>query len=170
MNLRAAVPQDPPATMPDDGGLGGTSRDGDSALSAVELKPERPVFLREWPNPMPVRGTASSATACQYRPAGPFSSARRVSTALTAAAGTGGAAALLLAFRRQRHTEHASLETRHAAVADRAQREAQARDATEDARERRVTELYGRALDQLGSERAPVRLGGLYALERLAVP
>lgn len=84
-----------------------------------------------------------------------------IRTALTAAAGTGGAAALLLAFRRQRHTEHAALETRYAAEADRAQREAQARTVA-------VTELYSRAVDQLGSEQAPVRLGGLYALERLA--
>jgi len=37
-----------------------------------------------------------------------------------------------------------------------------------DATERRVTELYTRAVDQLGSDRAAVRLGGLYALERLA--
>jgi hypothetical protein len=37
-----------------------------------------------------------------------------------------------------------------------------------DATERRVTELYGKAADQLGSDKAPVRLAGLYALERLA--
>jgi uncharacterized protein YjbI with pentapeptide repeats len=40
--------------------------------------------------------------------------------------------------------------------------------AIEDAAERRITELYAKAVDQLGSEHAPVRLGGLYALERLA--
>jgi uncharacterized protein YjbI with pentapeptide repeats len=38
-----------------------------------------------------------------------------------------------------------------------------------DATERRVTELYGKAADQLGSDKAPVRLAGLYALERLAI-
>lgn len=37
-----------------------------------------------------------------------------------------------------------------------------------DATERRITDLYTKAVDQLGSEKAPVRLGGLYALERLA--
>ena len=33
---------------------------------------------------------------------------------------------------------------------------------------RRITELYTKAADQLGSDQAPVRLAGLYALERLA--
>ena len=37
-----------------------------------------------------------------------------------------------------------------------------------DATERRVTELYTKAADQLGSDKAPVRLAGLYAMERLA--
>jgi hypothetical protein len=37
-----------------------------------------------------------------------------------------------------------------------------------DATERRVTELYAVAVEQLGSDKAPVRLRGLYALERLA--
>ncbi|MBF6275719.1 MULTISPECIES: pentapeptide repeat-containing protein [Nocardia] len=37
-----------------------------------------------------------------------------------------------------------------------------------DAIERRVTELYTKAAEQLGSDKAPVRLAGLYALERLA--
>jgi hypothetical protein len=32
----------------------------------------------------------------------------------------------------------------------------------------RVTDLYTKAADQLGSEKAPVRLAGMYALERLA--
>lgn len=109
-----------------------------------------------------------------------------VRTALTAAAGTGGAAALLLAFRRQRHAEQVAEHTVYIArVAERdrdrdldqrqlqadrdhEQRIDQARRADEDARERRVTELYTRAVDQLGSKTAPVRLGGLYALERLA--
>jgi len=34
--------------------------------------------------------------------------------------------------------------------------------------EQRITELYTRAVDQLGNGQAPVRLGGLHALERLA--
>jgi hypothetical protein len=37
-----------------------------------------------------------------------------------------------------------------------------------DATERRITELYTKAVEQLGNDKAPVRLGGLYALERLA--
>ncbi|MGM1064364.1 pentapeptide repeat-containing protein [Saccharothrix sp. Mg75] len=64
--------------------------------------------------------------------------------------GTGGAAALLLTARRQRSTELDLRQKDH------------------DATERRVTELYGKAADQLGSDKAPVRLAGLYALERLA--
>jgi hypothetical protein len=37
-----------------------------------------------------------------------------------------------------------------------------------DATERRITESYGKASDQLGSDKAPVRFAGLYAIERLA--
>ena len=64
--------------------------------------------------------------------------------------GTGGAVALLLTARWQRYTELALVHT------DR------------DATERRITELYTKAADQLGSKKAPVRLAGLHALERLA--
>ena len=73
-----------------------------------------------------------------------------IRTGLSAAVGTGGAFALLLAFRRQRSTEISAVHT------------------ITDATERRVTELYTKAADQLGSDKAPVRLAGLYALERLA--
>ena len=37
-----------------------------------------------------------------------------------------------------------------------------------DATERRITELYAKAVEQLGSNKTSVRSGGLYALERLA--
>lgn len=37
-----------------------------------------------------------------------------------------------------------------------------------DATERRITELYTKAVAQLAGDEAPVRFGGLYALERLA--
>jgi uncharacterized protein YjbI with pentapeptide repeats len=37
-----------------------------------------------------------------------------------------------------------------------------------DAAERRITDLYLKAVEQLGSDKAPVRLAGLYALDRLA--
>lgn len=73
-----------------------------------------------------------------------------VKTGLSIAAGTGGVFALLLAVRRQWHQERATASTTH------------------DATERRVTELYTKAADQLGSDKAPVRLAGLYALERVA--
>ena len=69
---------------------------------------------------------------------------------LAAGAGAGAAVGLMLAFRRQHHQEIATVLT------DR------------DATERRITELYTKAVEQLGSDKAPVRLGGLYALERLA--
>jgi hypothetical protein len=66
-----------------------------------------------------------------------------IRTGGTIALGTGGAAYLLLAYRRQRLDEV-------------------------DTRERRITELYTNAVEQLGHEKAPVRLGALYSLERLA--
>ncbi|MGH3831030.1 MAG: pentapeptide repeat-containing protein [Pseudonocardiaceae bacterium] len=73
-----------------------------------------------------------------------------IRTAGTLVIGIGGAVALLLTARRQRYIELTLVHT------DR------------DATERRITELYTKAADQLGSEQAPVRLAGLYALERLA--
>ncbi len=66
-----------------------------------------------------------------------------IKTGLGIGAGTTGIFALLLAVRRQWHSES-------------------------DATEKNVTELYTKAADQLGSNEAPVRLAGLYALERLA--
>ncbi|WP_410591134.1 pentapeptide repeat-containing protein [Amycolatopsis sp. lyj-23] len=79
-----------------------------------------------------------------------------VKTAFGVGAGAGGVFALWLATRRQRTLELQLAETtRVAAVTER------------DLEERRVTELYTKAVEQLGSDKAPVRLGGLYALERL---
>ncbi|GGM84664.1 hypothetical protein GCM10012275_64210 [Longimycelium tulufanense] len=71
-------------------------------------------------------------------------------TALTVGAGTGGGVVLLLAARKQWLSERAQAHNE------------------DDASERRITELYTKAVEQLGSDKAPVRLGGLYALERLA--
>jgi DNA-binding CsgD family transcriptional regulator len=94
-----------------------------------------------------------------------------IRTAGTIVVGTGGAAALLLAARRQRATE---IALKHAEVGlrqkDREQEhQRRVTDATEaDAEARRITELYTTAAGQLGSDKAPVRLAGLYALERLA--
>ena len=94
-----------------------------------------------------------------------------IRTAGTVVVGTGGAAALLLAARRQRSTEIAlAQKDRDQADVARAhalqERSALANEA--DAAARRITDLYTKAADQLGSEKAPVRLAGLYALERLA--
>lgn len=80
-----------------------------------------------------------------------------IKTALTVGAGTGGAAALLLALRRQWLSEHTHIR-----------QEAADQVAEFDASERRITELYTAATGQLGSDSPPVRLAGMYALERLA--
>ncbi|WP_157779186.1 hypothetical protein [Micromonospora sp. WMMA2032] len=73
-----------------------------------------------------------------------------IRTGLSVGAGAVGALALLLALRRQQLAERSQQATEY------------------DAGEKRVTELYVKAAEQLGSEKAPVRLAGLYALERLA--
>ncbi|ATY15535.1 hypothetical protein CU254_37980 [Amycolatopsis sp. AA4] len=91
-----------------------------------------------------------------------------IRTALSLAVGTGGAFALWLAARRQRSTEIQIRETIAATAEDQRHRE-RVQLATEfDLTERRITELYAKAVEQIGSDKAPVRLGGLYALERLA--
>lgn len=76
---------------------------------------------------------------------------------LSVGVGSGGVFALYLAARRQRTTE-----------LDLAQRAAAQASADVDATERRITELYTKAAEQLGSDKAVVRLAGLYAMERLA--
>lgn len=76
---------------------------------------------------------------------------------LSVGIGGGGLFALYLAWRRQRSTEETLRHQREVATATEA-----------DALERRTTDLYTKAVEQLGSDKAPVRLGGLYALERLA--
>lgn len=79
-----------------------------------------------------------------------------IRTAGTIVVGTGGAVALLLAARRQRATELTLAHQREVAATS-----------EYDATERRITELYTKAADQLGATKAAVRLAGLYALERL---
>ncbi|GAA2987463.1 hypothetical protein LV75_005079 [Actinokineospora diospyrosa] len=94
-----------------------------------------------------------------------------IRTAGSIVVGTGGAAALLLAARRQRSTEIAlrQRDREQAAAAQAfALQERVAADTREDAAARRITDLYTKAVELLGSAQAPVRLGGLYALERLA--
>lgn len=71
-------------------------------------------------------------------------------TALAVGAGTAGLATITLAARRQVHQERVAVITEA------------------DAAERRTTDLYGKSVEQLGSDKSAVRLGGLYALERLA--
>ncbi|GLW95445.1 hypothetical protein Aglo03_62610 [Actinokineospora globicatena] len=91
------------------------------------------------------------AEADKAPPAGqPAARVEAIKTGVGIGAGTGGILALMLAVRRQWHQEHATQTSDH------------------DATQRRVTELYTKAVEQLGSDKAPVRLGGLYALERLA--
>jgi uncharacterized protein YjbI with pentapeptide repeats len=79
-------------------------------------------------------------------------------------AAAGAVAALLLAVRRQRLAEHAhELSERNHQLA----LQVQAHTET-DAAARRVTDLYTKAIEQIGHADAAVRLGGLYALERVA--
>lgn len=105
-----------------------------------------------------------------------------IKTAGTIVVGTGGAGALWLAARRQRTSEIAlrqkELDQQQAdrayvlqervAAETQAHQERVAAATEDDASERRITELYTKAAEQLGSEKAPVRLAGMYALERLA--
>ena len=90
-------------------------------------------------------GEANKATSNQAQ-----ARIEAIRTGLTAGAGAGGGIALLLAARRQWLGERTQAHTE------------------DDATERRITELYTKAVDQLGNGKAPVRLGGLYSLERLA--
>ncbi|WP_426507323.1 pentapeptide repeat-containing protein [Dactylosporangium sp. McL0621] len=106
-------------------------------------------------------------TVASAAPAGKDQATLRIEAikyGLGAIAASGAIAALLLAVRRQRLAE----ETQ--ALAERAHELArQAQTHTElDARARRVTDLYTKAVEQVGSADAAVRLGGLYALERVA--
>ncbi|MFD9962541.1 pentapeptide repeat-containing protein [Amycolatopsis sp. NPDC059020] len=89
--------------------------------------------------------------------------------------GFGGAVGLWLAVRRQRSTELDLLQKYEAhelavrvAEQNQAATDRAAAHAEHDARERRLTELYLKAVEQLGSDKAAVRHGGLYALERVA--
>ena len=66
-----------------------------------------------------------------------------IRNAIGVGAGVGGLAALFLAFRRHQHNEHHDTE-------------------------QRIADLRIKAVDQLGSERSAVRIGGLHNLERLA--
>ncbi len=90
--------------------------------------------------------------------------AYRILRTRTIVVGTGGAGALWLAARRQRTSEIALRQKDF----DQDHQERVAAAAEADAAERRVIDAYTKAADQLGSDKAPVRLAGMYALERLA--
>ncbi|WP_446217354.1 pentapeptide repeat-containing protein [Micromonospora sp. IBHARD004] len=73
----------------------------------------------------------------------------RIKTGLTVAAGLAAGVTLLMTLRRQAWSEQAQQFTQS------------------DALEQRITALYVAAAEQVGSDKAAVRLAGLYALERL---
>lgn len=79
-----------------------------------------------------------------------------IKLAASVVVGTGSVAALLLAARRQRVSELDLLQRDRVADINR-----------HDADERRATELYTAAAEQLASDKAPVRMAGMYALSRL---
>jgi hypothetical protein len=94
--------------------------------------------------PVAVLTAAAVVVLLRFVDAGdPKNQIELIKIGLTVGAGTGGVVALILNGRRQWATEH-------------------------DATERRLTELYVKAVEQLGSDKAAVRHGGLYALERVA--
>jgi hypothetical protein len=131
-----------------------------AVLRAVRRGPERkPARALSWwvvaAAAAVVTGVAWAATTWLLREADraadpPAARVEAIKTGLGTAAGAAGVFALLLAVRRQWHQELSSAATEL------------------DAAEKRVTELYTKAVEQLGSAQAPVRLGGLYALERVA--
>lgn len=72
-----------------------------------------------------------------------------ISTGLGMGGGVGAAVLLGLAFRRQWMQEHAQVRSER------------------DAKERLVTDLYAKAIDQLGSDHPEVRLAAMFSLQRL---
>lgn len=103
-------------------------------------------------------------------------------TGLSIGIGGGGVFALYLAWRRQHSTEIGLVQKerdqadvarayelqRETAEHTRLHAERVAATTERDAEARRITDLYAKSVEQLGSDKAPVRHGGLYALERLA--
>ena len=104
-----------------------------------------------------------------------------VKIVLSVFAGAGGAIALWLAFRRQRSTE-ADLAQKARALEHQMEVAVRTLDhhsetllhqqrvaefAEKDAYDRRVTEIYAKSIEQLGSSNPSVRLGSVYSLERL---
>ncbi|MEU5263995.1 pentapeptide repeat-containing protein [Amycolatopsis sp. NPDC021455] len=97
-----------------------------------------------------------------------------VKIGLSVGVGGGGVVALYLNWRRQRSSE-ADLDNRERTLVHQQQVAAENRDhqaqvaadARIDAAARRITELFTKAAEHLGSDSLPVRLAAFYALERL---
>lgn len=90
-----------------------------------------------------------------------------IKTGLSIGAGGGGVIALWAAVQRLQLAQRKQIADEYALMANQAHAERVARATEADAVERRFTDLYVKAGDQLGSDKAAVRLTGLYALERL---
>ncbi len=98
-----------------------------------------------------------------------------IKLALIGTAGIGGVLGLLITYRRQRIAEATFDLTKQAQQFDheikqssRVLQERIALENRQDASEKLITSLYTSAVEQLGSERAVVRLAALYSLERIA--
>ncbi|MEU6268345.1 hypothetical protein [Saccharopolyspora shandongensis] len=122
-----------------------------------------------------VTGGSMGLLLWQFWGAPPVTTLDVIRTAESLGIGTGGGVALLLAARRQRSIELDLIQKREShrlqekvAAETKAHQDRLAADNRHDSEERRITELQAKAGEQLGSEQAPVRLNGMYSLERLA--
>ncbi|MFI0469188.1 pentapeptide repeat-containing protein [Saccharopolyspora sp. 5N102] len=122
-----------------------------------------------------VTGGSMGLLLWQFWGAPPVTTLDVIRTAGSLGIGTGGGVALLLAARRQRSIELDLIQKREShrlqekvAAETKSHQERLAADNRHDSEERRITELQAKAGEQLGSEQAPVRLNGMYSLERLA--
>ncbi|MGW5721583.1 pentapeptide repeat-containing protein [Amycolatopsis sp. NPDC003865] len=87
---------------------------------------------------------------------------------LSISVGSGGAVALYLSWRRQDSTERTLTHQQEAHAATMAHQDRVAAATEHDAAQRRLSELYLKAVEQLGAPQAAVRHGGLYGLEKVA--
>jgi hypothetical protein len=86
---------------------------------------------------------------------------------LATGAGFAAIAALILALRRQHHHEKSTANAEADALRRQEHLEQKAADDKDDALQRRITDARIRAVEQLGSDNAAVRIGGLHNLERI---
>lgn len=152
-----------------------------NSLPRLETYSDRPAKL-PWPIKWALLGTLTSAIACLvtlYFGARLLLGSPRIEASkelstndlfnllkliFAIIAGVGGVVALVIAYRRQKVLEQEIRLSSRTQVHSEQVAEINAHDAIE----RRVTDLYGQAVEQLGHAKAAVRLGGLYSLERLA--